>query len=123
MPSRFQMLQRGDGQLRWRLLSGNYKVLGVGPHWYGNFEAVIVELARVRSAAVRRTPAVHRLSGGWKWTLDGDEGGGATSSRSFARRVEAEHSAARFCAQATIAPVHPVVATYPSPHAHRGLRS
>lgn len=112
MVSRFEVVEVPGG-LRWRLTSGNHRVMGVGPHAREDVAGVLAELGAVRTAAQQGPVVLQRVSAGWVWRLGAAGAVVATSNRAFARRVEAALSADRFRELAVAAEVAPVAALRP----------
>lgn len=104
----------GGGPLRWRLLSGNHKALGICVDGYEDEAALWRALAEVRAAAHDGEHTVDPSGDRWAWSLVGPAGVVATNHSPFARRVDAETSVIRFCASAEVAEVSPRVVVFPA---------
>ena len=119
--ARFQFF-RADGRLvRWRLLGGNNRVLGVSSRASADHTAALRDATAVREhAAGADFDVEHVASGLWCWHMNfpdpHDEAGPpvplATSGRGFARRVDASLAAERFQARAPVAELDLTLAVF-----------
>ncbi|WP_345020017.1 hypothetical protein [Saccharothrix violaceirubra] len=95
--------------VRWRLLGGNNRVLGVGVRVHLDQAAALAEIEVVRvDGAMADFTIEHADNGAWWWRL----GGLARSAQGFARRVDAELAAARFRDRVADAALDPVLAVF-----------
>jgi hypothetical protein len=109
----FQCFRTQRGQVRWRLLSGNNRVLGVSDRAAEDHRTALAEVDVVREFAAKVDFELDRVGSGlWSWRMvfPGPESGQAgllpaqlarpaaiaVSSRTFARQVDAKLSAERF---------------------------
>ncbi|PPK64868.1 DUF1508 domain-containing protein [Actinokineospora auranticolor] len=117
--ARFQCYRVDGSGVRWRLLGGNNRVLGLGIGEHRNRDEALVEIDRVRRVAgVAWVEVQHAENGQWWWRLCVEAGEIVQSAQGFARRIDAEHAAARFQVGAPDAEVTPVVAVFN--HSRRG---
>jgi hypothetical protein len=110
--SRFQCYHRGDGQIRWRLLGGNNRPLGVGCATREDVRAVVADITALRTSLTPESFRVARTNGRWQWTMQIGTSIVAQSAQSFARRVDAEMSELRFRHQAPTADIDERVAVF-----------
>ncbi|HEY4023115.1 MAG TPA: hypothetical protein VGM75_30810 [Pseudonocardiaceae bacterium] len=97
--SRFQFFRTDQLWVRWRLLGGNNRVLGVSVRALGDHSAAMRELELVRQyAAGAKFEISHVRSGLWWWRMRPSVRGPelASSAHGFARRVDAMLSSRRF---------------------------
>ena len=104
--ARYQCFRAEGDPIRWRLLSGNNRVLGLSDREQEDHEDVLHEVEIVRKLAIHAELFVfeHRADGLWWWRMELPDPRGdaapraalATSSRGFARRVDALRSVQRF---------------------------
>jgi uncharacterized protein YegP (UPF0339 family) len=100
----FQCFRTQRGQVRWRLLSGNNRVLGLSERAADDHRSALAEVEVVRESAARRDFHIDRIGSGlWSWRMvfpgDGPDSppvAVAVSARTFARQVDARLSAERF---------------------------
>lgn len=97
--SRFQFFRTDQQRVRWRLLGGNNRVLGVSVRALGDQSVALEEVELVRRCmdeAVFEIDHVH--SGLWWWRMRPSAPGPelAGSAHGFARRVDAALSSRRF---------------------------
>jgi hypothetical protein len=106
--ARYQCYHLGDGWVRWRLLGGNNRSLGVGWSVHADLAAAVAEIGVVRSSLRLPCFEVGRADDGrWSWVLAGEDGPLARGAQSFARRVDALLAAKRFMVRAEGASVDP----------------
>ncbi|GLZ43071.1 YegP family protein [Actinokineospora sp. NBRC 105648] len=111
--ARFQCYRLHGSGVRWRLLGGNNRVLGQGMVEHPNRDTALDDIRRVQLAAVGAWVEVqHAHNGLWWWRLCVDAGDLVQSAQGFARRIDAEHAAARFRRSAPEAEVTAVVAVF-----------
>lgn len=95
--ARFQFFRTDQQQVRWRLLGGNNRVLGVSARPLADRDTALVEVGVVRDrVADADFELEHVHSGLWWWRMRIDELGLARSAHGFARRVDATLSSGRF---------------------------
>ncbi|MFD9741549.1 hypothetical protein [Umezawaea sp. NPDC059074] len=98
-----------ESGIRWRLLGGNNRVLGVGVRDHPEYADVVVEIELVRASLVVPSFEIeHSGSGRWWWRIAEL----ARSAQGFARRVDAELAAGRFRARVSEADVDPAIAVF-----------
>jgi uncharacterized protein YegP (UPF0339 family) len=113
--SRFQCYRTDESRVRWRLLGGNNRVLGMGLLSHSDFDAAVVDIDWVRQAVAGAVFDVERADTGlWWWRMQGRQGRVASSAQGFARRVDATLAAARFRTRAPAAGIVRVVAVFQS---------
>ncbi|WP_018686024.1 DUF1508 domain-containing protein [Actinokineospora enzanensis] len=111
--ARFQCYQVDGSGIRWRLLGGNNRVLGLGVGEFGDLDRALAEIDRVRRmAGAARIEVQHAETGQWWWRLRGETGEVSQSGQGFARRIDAEQAAARFRNGAPGAAVTAAVAVF-----------
>lgn len=113
--SRFQFFRTDQLWVRWRLLGGNNRVLGVSVRALGDQGAAIEELDLVRKcAADAKFEIDHVHSGLWWWRMRPFARGPelASSAHGFARRVDATLSSRRFRQRAPQADVDLTLAVF-----------
>lgn len=95
--ARFQCFRVDQQQVRWRLLGGNNRVLGVGAEPLCDHSTALDEVDLVRKRIDEAEFALeHVHSGLWWWRMTVDDVEVARASRGFARRVDALLSCRRF---------------------------
>jgi uncharacterized protein YegP (UPF0339 family) len=117
---RYQAFRSADGFVRWRLLAGNNRVVGLAAHVFGDLPDAISDIVVMREVAVRviegtRRPATSRdESGLWRWRLIDERAGRcvALAGQGFARRIDAQLAAVRFVNAAVRAKVDPGLAVF-----------
>ena len=83
--------------MRWRLLGGNNRVLGVSVRDFADHAAALDDVEQVRrSAAQAEFDFEHGDSGQWWWRMSVRDRRMAQSAHGFARRVDAALAADRF---------------------------
>jgi uncharacterized protein YegP (UPF0339 family) len=121
--SRFQCYRTDESRVRWRLLGGNNRVLGIGLLSHSDYDAAVVDIDWVRQTAPGAVFDVeHAHTGLWWWRMQGRQGWVARSAQGFARRVDATLAAARFRTRAPAAAIAPVVAVFQSGRRGRLIR-
>ena len=98
--ARFQCFRTDLHTVRWRLLGGNNRVLGVSASASDDHGAALAEIAEVRTrihGAELHIEHVH--SGQWWWWMNIDGRKLVLSAHGFARRVDAQLSSRRFSAR------------------------
>lgn len=110
---RFQCYRTEDSTIRWRLLGGNNRVLGVGLTAHAEHNAALVEIAAVQRVAAGAVFEVeHADTGQWWWRMRLVHDPVASSAQGFARRVDAGLAVGRFQLRAPGATIDPVVAVF-----------
>lgn len=104
--ARFQCFRTEKNLIRWRLLSGNNRVLGLSVRSFADHAATLgeVDVVRKHAADTEFFDVEHRAAGLWWWHLEIPDPAedaapplaSAVSARGFARRVDALLSVARF---------------------------
>ena len=95
--ARFQCFRVEQQQVRWRLLGGNNRVLGVSAEPLRDHAAAIDEVDLVRKRIEDGEFALEHLHGGlWLWRMSVDDVEIALAAHGFARRVDAILSGRRF---------------------------
>lgn len=113
--ARFQCYRTGESQIRWRLVGGNNRLLGVGVQWHADQEGALAEIERLRVAAPQAAVRIeHAESGLWWWRMASDEADLASSAQGFARRIDAELAVKRFRHHAPLAEIAPGLAVFPA---------
>ncbi|WP_211767855.1 DUF1508 domain-containing protein [Kutzneria sp. CA-103260] len=83
--------------MRWRLLGGNNRVLGVSARDFADHAAALDDVERIRrSAAQAEFDFEHGDGGQWWWRMSVRDRPVAQSAHGFARRVDAALAADRF---------------------------
>ncbi|GAA2659689.1 MULTISPECIES: hypothetical protein [Actinosynnema] len=107
--TRFQCYRMAESGIRWRLMGGNNRVLGVCVREHDDLASARAEVAVVRArAALAGFVIGHADDGSWWWRLAEL----ARSAQGFARRVDAELAANRFGTRAVDAGLDPELALY-----------
>lgn len=126
MLARFQCFRTERQLIRWRLLGGNNRVLGMSMRTQEDHSAALAEVELVRRYAGKVDFELDHVSSGlWTWRMDFphpevvEPGVVATSSRGFARRVDAGLAAERFRERARDADLDWTLAVYQT--GRRGL--
>jgi hypothetical protein len=119
MVARFQCFRTDRQLVRWRLLGGNNRVLGMSMRLLEDHSTAMAEVELVRQYAGKVDFELDHVSSGlWTWRMDFpvpemiEPGTVATSSRGFARRVDASLSAERFRERAQEADLDWTLAIY-----------
>lgn len=95
--ARFQCFRTDGRRVRWRLLGGNNRVLGVSVRDFADHAAALDDVEQVRrSAAQAEFDFEHGDSGQWWWRMSVRDRRIAQSAHGFARRVDAALAAGRF---------------------------
>lgn len=117
--ARFQCFRTERQLVRWRLLGGNNRVLGMSMRTLADHSTAMAEVALVRQYAGKMDFEIDHVSSGlWTWRMDFpdpeaiDIKAVASSSRGFARRVDASLSAERFRERAQDADLDWTLAIY-----------
>ncbi|MBW4716902.1 DUF1508 domain-containing protein [Saccharothrix obliqua] len=107
--ARFQCYRTAESGVRWRLLGGNNRVLGVGVRVHAAHLDALAEIELVRAGAITAAFVIeHADNGSWWWRLADL----ARSAQGFARRVDAELAAGRFRDRVAPAELDPVLAVF-----------
>jgi hypothetical protein len=121
--SRFQCYRTDESRVRWRLLGGNNRVLGIGLLSHSDHDAALADIDRVRQAAPGAVFDVeHADTGLWWWRMQGGQVWLARSAQGFARRVDATLAAERFRTRSPAAGIAPAVAVFQSGRRGRVVR-
>ena len=119
--ARFQFFRTDARLVRWRLLGGNNRVLGVSNRAAVDQKTALRDATAVREhAATAEIDVEHVTSGLWCWHMTlpdplseaGELAPLATSGRGFARRVDASLAAERFQARAPVAELDLTLAVF-----------
>jgi hypothetical protein len=95
--ARFQCFRTDSSGVRWRLLGGNNRVLGLSVRGHANHGAAVREVDTLRVvAADARLEFERSTSGHWWWRLSVDAVPVARSAQGFARKIDADLAAKRF---------------------------
>ena len=102
---RFHFHRTRHGEVVWRLVGPNNRVLGVSPAGFGGDEAAVRAAHDVRSHAASGTiTVILEPSRQWRWSLtDDDLGVFAVSAHGYERRTTCEIGVRRFMAGAATA--------------------
>lgn len=113
--ARFQCFRTNQQQVRWRLLGGNNRVLGVSATTFPDHGAALNEIHRITTHIDDlRFDIEHVHSGLWWWSLRLNGARVASSARGFARRVDAAVSYRRFRQRAPEAETDPTLVVFQS---------
>jgi hypothetical protein len=111
--ARFQCYHVGDGCIRWRLLGGNNRQLGVACGAHSDVGSAIGEIAVVKASLRLECFEIARSENGrWSWLLVPEGRRLARGAQSFARRVDALLAARRFMTRAAQARVDERLAVF-----------
>lgn len=95
--ARFQCYRMENHAVRWRLLGGNNRVLGVSAKPADDHAAALAEVETVRTRLADAIFEVeHVPAGQWWWHMVVDGVESAQSAHGFARRIDALLSSRRF---------------------------
>lgn len=95
--ARFQCFRTDDRRVRWRLLGGNNRVLGVSARDFADHAAALDDVEQVRISAPQAEFDFEHADGGqWRWRMSVRDRQLAHSAHGFARRVDASLAAVRF---------------------------
>lgn len=93
----FQCFRTDQEHVRWRLLGGNNRVLGVSAHSQTDLTAALDEIDLVRKKLYEAEFGLeHVPTGPWRWRMWLGEADFACAAHGFARRVDAALSCERF---------------------------
>nr|WKU62180.1 DUF1508 domain-containing protein [uncultured bacterium] len=107
--TRFQCYRTSESGIRWRLMGGNNRVLGVSVRKHADLASALTEITAVRAQVVLADFVIgHADDGSWWWRLEKV----ARSAQGFARRVDADLAAERFRLRAVDAGLDPDLAVY-----------
>ena len=111
--ARFQCFRTNQQQVRWRLLGGNNRVLGVSARTFPDHGTALSEIGRITTQIDDLEFEIeHVHSGLWWWSLRLNGARVASSSRGFARRVDAAVSYRRFRQRAPEAETEPTLVVF-----------
>nr|WP_042190238.1 hypothetical protein [Kibdelosporangium sp. MJ126-NF4]CTQ95015.1 hypothetical protein [Kibdelosporangium sp. MJ126-NF4] len=106
--------------MRWRLLGGNNRVLGVSVRGHADHGAAVRELDLLREeAGSARLDFERSLSGHWWWQLSVSDIPVARSAQGFARRIDADLAAKRFTRRVAEATLDSSVMVFQAGHRGR----
>jgi|ERR1043165_9251818 hypothetical protein len=95
--ARFQCFRSDSSGVRWRLLGGNNRVLGVSVRGHTDHSAAVRELDVLREEADNaRLDFERSTTGHWWWHLSVSDLPVARSAQGFARKIDADLAAKRF---------------------------
>src|SRR4051812_4899831 len=95
--ARFQCFRSDPQQVRWRLLGGNNRVLGVSAETLPDHGSALSQIAEVRAGVHdARLQIDHVHSGQWWWSMSINGIKLVVSAHGFARRIDAAQSSRRF---------------------------
>jgi hypothetical protein len=118
--ARFQCFRTDSGGVRWRLLGGNNRVLGVSVRGHTDHNAAVREVDALRERAVDGRLEFERSpSGHWWWQLSVSDVAMARSAQGFARKIDADLAAKRFMRRVTEASMDSSVMVFQPGHRGR----
>lgn len=95
--ARFQCFRTDRQRVRWRLLGGNNRVLGISVRAFQDHAATLDEVERVRRQVASAAYEIDHVPGGqWWWRMSLEGKACASSAHGFARRVDAVLASGRF---------------------------
>ncbi|ONI77746.1 hypothetical protein ALI144C_30330 [Actinosynnema sp. ALI-1.44] len=95
--ARFQCFRSDSSGVRWRLLGGNNRVLGVSVRGHIDQTAALRELDLLREeTGTTRLDFERSATGQWWWHLAVSDTPVARSAQGFARKIDADLAAKRF---------------------------
>ncbi|ALG06524.1 hypothetical protein [Kibdelosporangium phytohabitans] len=95
--ARFQCFRSDSSGVRWRLLGGNNRVLGVSVRGHADHGAAVRELDALRAeTGTARLDFERSATGQWWWHLSVSDLPVARSAQGFARKIDADLAAKRF---------------------------
>jgi uncharacterized protein YegP (UPF0339 family) len=95
--ARFQCFRTDGRRVRWRLLGGNNRVLGVSARDFEDHAAALDDVELVRTSVQQAEFEFEHADGGqWGWRMSLRDKQIAQSAHGFARRVDASLAADRF---------------------------
>lgn len=104
--ARFQCYRTESGEVRWRLLGGNNRVLGLCVREHEDHLSAIREIEAVRAQIASARAELERSSDGlWWWQMYLAAVAAARSAQGFARKIDADLAAQRFRERAVDAEV------------------
>jgi uncharacterized protein YegP (UPF0339 family) len=111
--ARFQCFRTNQQQVRWRLLGGNNRVLGVSASTFPDHGTALNDIHRITTQIADLDFEIeHVHSGLWWWSLRSNGARVASSARGFARRVDAAVSYQRFRQRAPEAETDPTLVVF-----------
>jgi hypothetical protein len=117
--ARFQCFRTGTSGVRWRLLGGNNRVLGVSVRGHVDQGGAVREVDTLREVATDARLEFERSSAGhWWWQLSVSDIPVARSAQGFARKIDADLAAKRFMRRVNEASLDSSVMVFQ--HGHRG---
>jgi hypothetical protein len=95
--ARFQCFRTDSSGVRWRLLGGNNRVLGMSVRGHADQNGAVREVDVLRELATGVRLEFERASSGlWWWQLSISDVPMARSAQGFARKIDADLAAKRF---------------------------
>ena len=95
--ARFQCFRTDASGVRWRLLGGNNRVLGLSVRGHSDHGAAVRELDALRDVTEdTRLEFERSMAGQWWWQLSISDVPIARSAQGFARKIDADLAAKRF---------------------------
>ena len=95
--ARFQCFRTEDRRVRWRLLGGNNRVLGISVRMFADHAAALADVEHVRASLPTAAFEFDHVHGGqWWWRMSLRGLDIAQSAHGFARRVDASIASDRF---------------------------
>ncbi len=120
--ARFQCFRNDSSGVRWRLLGGNNRVLGLSVRGHADHSAALREVDTLRGVvADARLEFERSLAGQWWWQLSLAETPVARSAQGSARKIDADLAAKRFMRRVREASVDSSVMVFQP--GHRGRQS
>lgn len=119
---RFQCFRTDSSGVRWRLLGGNRRVLGLSVREHADQPAAMREVDTLRVLADEARMELERSeSGYWWWRMSVHDEPVARSAQGFARKTDADMAAKRFVERVREASVDSLMMIFQS--SHRGRQS
>ncbi|GAB3871053.1 hypothetical protein GCM10029964_006670 [Kibdelosporangium lantanae] len=118
--ARFQCFRTDASGVRWRLLGGNNRVLGLSVRRHADHAAAVREVDALRGhASDARMDYERSANGHWWWQLSVADVPVARSAQGFARRIDADLAAKRFMSRLLDASVDSSVMVFQPGHRGR----
>jgi hypothetical protein len=118
--ARFQCFRTDSSGVRWRLLGGNNRVLGLSVRGHPDQDAAVREVDTLREvAADARLEFERSASGHWWWHLSFSDVPVVRSAQGFARKIDADLAAKRFMRRITEASMDSSVMVFQPGHRGR----
>ncbi|RAY11399.1 hypothetical protein DPM19_30715 [Actinomadura craniellae] len=108
---RFQRYRTSDGQISWRFLTANHRLVALSPQGFPDEEhaAAAIRVVQLNAASASMDFSSDR-GGMWTWAMRLEQVVVAISAHPYGRRREADSAAGRFRLQAAEARLDPWVA-------------